>query len=211
MKSLGQCYILKLENGKWYVGWTEDPIKRLQKHKKGTGSEWTKLHPVVGNYFYLSLPGKTKSQYPYRNGLGENDEDEYTLRMMGKHGLENVRGGSWPGRELPKNRIGELLALIGKFALPEMPPPAPAPVPPPEDSIIIEEVSPQFVPEPELLEVTAEFVRSGKSRNGGWSKAQLKCLGVSWAPMKGDITSSYGAFISESDYDEFLRLKDKHL
>jgi len=203
MKSLGQCYILKLQNGKWYVGWTKDPTKRFRDHKKGKVS-WTKLHPVVGNYYYLSLPGKTRSSHPKMDGLGENDEDEYTLRMMGRYGTENVRGGSWPCRELPKNRMGELRKLIGKFPLPEMPP-APAPVPPPE------KVSLQFVPEPELLEVTAEFVRSGKSRNGGWSKAQLKCLGVSWAPMKGDITSSYGAFISESDYDEFLRLKDKHL
>jgi len=80
-----------------------------------------------------------------------------------------------------------------------------------EDTEIIEEVTPQFVLEPEYLEVTADFIHSGKSSNGGWSKEQLECLGVSWAPKKGDITTTYGTFITKSNYDEFLSLKDEHL
>ena len=40
-------YVLQLEEGKWYIGKTENPGMRLEDHKKGHGSQWTrKYNPV---------------------------------------------------------------------------------------------------------------------------------------------------------------------
>ncbi len=74
-------YILKLTQGKWYVGFTENPLKRIDAHRRGKGSTMTKKFPVK-NLVYLSCGDK-------------HMEDTLTLDMMLLYGKENVRGGRW--------------------------------------------------------------------------------------------------------------------
>jgi hypothetical protein len=75
----------------------------------------------------------------------------------------------------------------------------------------IDALTPHLVGDEEFMQITPEFLESGKSSNDGWSAAQLECLGVKWPPEKGDVTEKYGTYIPKRDYLEFLRLKDEHL
>lgn len=84
-------YILKLEHGKYYVGRTNDVQKRVEDHKAGRGSEWTR------KYKMLSLIRYEKVDSPFY-------EDMWVKEMMHKHGINNVRGGSYSQIWLPKNQ-----------------------------------------------------------------------------------------------------------
>lgn len=76
-----QIYTLELEDGKWYVGKSDDAVKRYQQHKGGDGSAWTKLHKPVRIYEII---------------VGDDfDEDKITKKLMAEHGIDNVRGGSY--------------------------------------------------------------------------------------------------------------------
>src|SRR5690242_17506106 len=75
-------YVLQLENGKYYVGYTEKPIyERINEHKNNRGAKWTKLHKYVATL--MQKPGDTKL------------ETVTTLEMMAKFGWQNVRGGTY--------------------------------------------------------------------------------------------------------------------
>lgn len=79
MKKHG-VYILKCEDGRYYVGHSDDIEKRIKQHFGGKGSKWTKKH----------RPTSVLKTYP---GLTTKDESRITKEMMHKHGAENVRGG----------------------------------------------------------------------------------------------------------------------
>lgn len=82
---MGQVYILKLEKGKWYVGYTERAIKRILQHANKKGAKWTKKYPPIEPIPYsMSAPIFDKE-----------DEDRITLSLMTEHGIQNVRGGRW--------------------------------------------------------------------------------------------------------------------
>lgn len=75
-------YVLKLQGGKYYVGKSANPAHRIDQHKSGTGSEWTKLYPteeivdtVVQNMEFTELAT--------------------TLKYMKKYGVDNVRGATY--------------------------------------------------------------------------------------------------------------------
>lgn len=55
--------------------------------------------------------------------------------------------------------------------------------------------------------VTKEFIESGASDSGGWSKAQLACLGISWPPKQGWKSQLIGVSISDESSRRFLDLK----
>lgn len=81
-------YILKLESNKYYVGRTVNINFRLDQHFNTAGSYWTmKYKPIE----ILKL-------IPNANSF---DEDKYTFIMMAKHGIDNVRGGSFTRITLP--------------------------------------------------------------------------------------------------------------
>ncbi len=75
-------YILLLEQGKFYVGYTNRPNgARFLEHFSGNGAGWTKRYKPI-------------EVIEFREGT-EADEDELTLEMMRKYGWYNVRGGRW--------------------------------------------------------------------------------------------------------------------
>ena len=81
-------YILQLEQGKYYVGKTNNPLFRLEQHFNSNGSVWTtKYNPI--------------SVLEIINDCDEYDEDKYTRKYMDKFGIDNVRGGSFCEEVLP--------------------------------------------------------------------------------------------------------------
>lgn len=93
-------YVLKLNQGKYYIGKTENPDNRFIQHFSNTGSMWTKrfspllIHEIIPN-------------------CDTYDEDKYTLKYMKEFGIENVRGGSFTQLELSQ----ESLSVIHKMLL----------------------------------------------------------------------------------------------
>jgi predicted GIY-YIG superfamily endonuclease len=90
-----QIYILKLREGKYYIGKTKNIEKRYESHLIGEGSGWTK------KYRPLSLVKTIKSSSQF-------DEDKYVKEYMAKYGIDNVRGGTYSNVVLDANSI-ELL------------------------------------------------------------------------------------------------------
>ena len=89
-------YILKLKNGKYYIGTTNKDISdRVQEHIDGNGSSWTRKHKVL----------KLDKALP---DCDRYDEDKWTKKYMNKYGIENVRGGSYCQLNLDHNSIETL-------------------------------------------------------------------------------------------------------
>jgi hypothetical protein len=98
-------YALQLEQGKYYVGKTNNPEIRLESHFISNGSEWTKKYKPV----------KVLEVIPNCN---DYDEDKYTRIYMDKYGIENVRGGSFVSVKLEKSTI-DILHLL-TFQMPNI-------------------------------------------------------------------------------------------
>jgi predicted GIY-YIG superfamily endonuclease len=77
-----QLYVLQCEKGKYYVGKTNDVMRRFEEHKSGKGSAWTSKYKPV----------KMLECKPITS---EHDENNKTKDMMKIHGIEHVRGGSY--------------------------------------------------------------------------------------------------------------------
>ena len=75
-------YILKLKQGKYYIGKTNKPNVRIGNHFKMNGSVWTKRYRPVK----VEKVIKTDDHF---------DEDKWTLKYMDMKGVNNVRGGSF--------------------------------------------------------------------------------------------------------------------
>lgn len=75
-------YVLKLEQGKYYVGKTNNLAFRIDSHFNSNGSEWTKLYKPL--YIQELIPD-----------CDDYDEDKYTKIYMDKYGIDNIRGGSY--------------------------------------------------------------------------------------------------------------------
>lgn len=80
-------YILRLEGGKFYVGKSNNPMKRYEEHVRGEGSAWTRRYRPVGVERIVSQ-------------VSPFEEDRYTKEYMSAHGIDNVRGGSYCDVEL---------------------------------------------------------------------------------------------------------------
>lgn len=81
-------YILKLEDGKWYVGITsKSPEERLGEHKLGIrAAYWTMKHKPLEIEKFEDL-GIVSKEY------AEKYEARITRSLMRERGLNNVRGG----------------------------------------------------------------------------------------------------------------------
>jgi predicted GIY-YIG superfamily endonuclease len=76
-------YALELEDGCYYVGYSEDLDARLQKHRNCV-TAWTKKHPPVA----------VDDVFPARFNIKQL-EKEVTLQYMKEHGWKKVRGAAW--------------------------------------------------------------------------------------------------------------------
>jgi hypothetical protein len=84
-------YILKLEGGRYYIGKSENPMKRYQNHLNGHGSAWTKKFKPVG------LEKVIENVSPF-------DEDKYTKEYMSNYGIDKVRGGTYVSIDLTEGQ-----------------------------------------------------------------------------------------------------------
>jgi predicted GIY-YIG superfamily endonuclease len=90
-------YVLKLEQGKYYIGKTNNPQFRLETHfnYNGSASAWTQKYKPLKVIKLL----QNKDDY---------DEDKYTRQYMDKYGIANVRGGSFVKVTLDKSTLDVL-------------------------------------------------------------------------------------------------------
>ena len=88
-------YILLLQKNKYYVGKTTRPTFRLNQHFDEGGSSWTKKYKPI----------KILEMLP---NCDDYDEDKYTKMYMDKHGINNVRGGSYSTVRLDKTTVDNL-------------------------------------------------------------------------------------------------------
>jgi hypothetical protein len=91
-------YILKLEEGKYYVGKTNNPHFRLNNHFHYNGSAWTKKYKPI--QIIEIIPD-----------CNDYDEDKYTRMYMDKYGINNVRGGSFVSLILDESTINHLTRM----------------------------------------------------------------------------------------------------
>jgi len=92
-------YILKLKQGKYYIGKTTNPNIRIGNHFKSCGSTWTKRYRPVKVEKLI----KTKDHF---------DEDKWTLKYMDKKGVNNVRGGSFCQMKLTPDVESTILRML---------------------------------------------------------------------------------------------------
>ena len=87
-------YVLRLENGKYYVGKTSYAEGRIRQHLSGFGSAWTKLHaPIELLEIHYCVPSAK--------------EDELTKQYMKRYGWQNVRGGAYCKLHLQEDELND--------------------------------------------------------------------------------------------------------
>lgn len=78
-------YVLELDQGKYYVGKSDNFLKRFNDHLKGKGSEWTQMYK----------PKKICKKFVIDSEIAGFEEEKITVYLMHKYGIDNVRGGCW--------------------------------------------------------------------------------------------------------------------
>ena len=88
-KNKNNIYVLELKGGYYYVGKSTNVEERFKQHVMGDGkgSSWTSKHE----------PLKVLASYEQKTDF---DEDNKTLEMMIKYGIDKVRGGSYTAVDL---------------------------------------------------------------------------------------------------------------
>lgn len=87
-------YVLKLEKNKFYIGKSGNPDYRIEQHKSGKGSAWTR------NYKVLEEIERVEGD--------DFMELALTLTYMKKYGIENVRGADYVQVVLSRENIEEI-------------------------------------------------------------------------------------------------------
>jgi hypothetical protein len=83
-----KLYVLKLEEGRYYVGTSQTPIYRLTRHaSRAGGSIWTERY----------LPLRIVSCRIVDHATHLKDEDDETLELMRRYGVDRVQGGTFTG------------------------------------------------------------------------------------------------------------------
>ena len=84
-------YVLRLQRGKYYVGKADDVQRRFQQHQNGRGAAWTQKYPPIA----IEKTIRNASAF---------EEDKVTKEYMAKHGIDNVRGGTYVSVELDESQ-----------------------------------------------------------------------------------------------------------
>lgn len=92
-------YVIKLEKDKYYIGKTEKPSFRLEKHFNHSGSAWTKKY-------------KPLSLLELKPDCDDYDEDKITIQYMSRYGIDNVRGGTFVKVKLDNSSIDIISKMI---------------------------------------------------------------------------------------------------
>jgi cellular nucleic acid-binding protein len=85
-----KIYVLKLAEGKYYVGKSADVAQRFKQHMSGRGSTWTGLYKPV------SIVETRPINSPF-------DETNITKEYMKKYGMDNVRGGAYSKTDISEH------------------------------------------------------------------------------------------------------------
>jgi hypothetical protein len=89
-----QVYVLKLENGKYFIGYTIS-LKNLREQLEKKNIKWLQKNSFI----------KILKVY---NNCDKFDVDKYTKKYMELYGIENVRGGSYYHFKLNENVIKQI-------------------------------------------------------------------------------------------------------
>jgi predicted GIY-YIG superfamily endonuclease len=80
-------YVLKCDQGKYYVGKTNYPLVRFKQHFSNRGASWTRIYKPIAVMSFVQ-------------NVSHFEEDKVVKEMMAKYGIENVRGGAYARIEL---------------------------------------------------------------------------------------------------------------
>ena len=86
-------YKLNLENGKKYIGKTNNVYRRMTEHFSGNGSQVTKKFKPVSAKIVDKVPGF----------FSDKKEQEQTDKYVNKYGYSNVRGGKYTNSKTLKH------------------------------------------------------------------------------------------------------------
>ena len=92
-------YVIKLEKGKYYIGKTDNPSFRLEKHFNYSGSAWTKKY-------------KPLTLIELKSDCDNYDEDKITIQYMSRYGINNVRGGTFVNVKLDNSSVDIISKMI---------------------------------------------------------------------------------------------------
>jgi hypothetical protein len=92
-------YILELLSNKYYIGKSNKPDIRIDMHINGNGAAWTQKYIPMRVARIIS-------------NCDDFDEDKYTIIMMKKYGIDNVRGGSFCNIILDNTHIDTINRMI---------------------------------------------------------------------------------------------------
>lgn len=94
-------YILKLQNGKYYIGITPRLKTRNREHKCGIlSNSFVQNNLPIDVVYYRNL-------YTKNVKIAEKIEDYYTVLLIKKFGIENVLGGHIMGNLTKRKKIYE--------------------------------------------------------------------------------------------------------
>jgi hypothetical protein len=85
-------YVLKLEDGYWYVGTTDNLANRIKLHKEKKACKWTTKHAMI----------EVTEASPCTSDLLE---DFRTKELMQLYGIDKVRGGTYCRVKLNKSDL----------------------------------------------------------------------------------------------------------
>ena len=98
-------YVIECEQGKYYVGKTIYSDFNLDTHFNRMDAEWQRGNAWVRVYSPLRV-------VEFIPDCTDWDEDKYTLMYMKKHGIGNVRGGSFYSWKLDVSDIKTIQKML---------------------------------------------------------------------------------------------------
>lgn len=99
-----KVYVLALEGGKYYVGITKEPYRRLAEHLSGKGASFTHRYKPLGIVYTKKVESRYKDE-------AEVQERRVTIDLMKRYGIENVRGGEFYSRYMKNVKAAMSSAL----------------------------------------------------------------------------------------------------